>query len=148
MKVILTHEVKSVGRPDDIVNVSEGYARNYLFPRNLAIAANEANLAALNKRRRIEENKGEKLLAEAKDLAGRLTEAKVTVRGRVGSGTKLYGSITHADIADALEKQAGIKIDKRKIELHEPIKTLGEFDVPVRLHREAVAHLKIEVVGE
>ncbi|MDI6828080.1 MAG: 50S ribosomal protein L9 [Armatimonadota bacterium] len=148
MKVILTREVKKLGKPDDIVNVAEGYARNYLFPKKLAVPADEAHLAELKKRKRAEELKGEKLREEAKDIAERLNEVQITVTGKVGSGTKLYGSITHADIAEALEKQTGIKIDKRKIELEEPIKSLGMYDVPIRLHRDAVAHLKVEVIGE
>ncbi len=148
MKVILIREVKNLGKPDDIVNVAEGYARNYLFPRKLAVPADEAHLAELKKRKRAEELRGEKLREEAKDIAERLNEVQITVTGKVGSGTKLYGSITHADIAEALEKQTGIKIDKRKIELEEPIKSLGMYDVPIRLHKDAVAHLKVEVIGE
>ncbi|MCL6630331.1 MAG: 50S ribosomal protein L9 [Armatimonadota bacterium] len=148
MKVILTREIKGVGRPDDVVNVSEGYARNYLFPRKLAVPATEANLAELAKRRKAEELRGEKIKEEAKDLASRLSEVMVTVKHKVGSGTKLYGAVTPADIVEALEKQTGIKLDKRKIEIEEPIKSVGTYEVPVRLHREAVAHLKVEVVGE
>lgn len=148
MKVILTREIKGVGRSDDVVNVSEGYARNYLFPRKLAVPATEANLAELAKRRKAEELRGEKIKEEAKDLASRLSEVMVTVKHKVGSGTKLYGAVTPADIVEALEKQTGIKLDKRKIEIVEPIKSVGTYEVPVRLHREAVAHLKVEVVGE
>ncbi|MDH7480436.1 MAG: 50S ribosomal protein L9 [Armatimonadota bacterium] len=148
MKVILTREVKSLGKANDIVNVAEGYARNYLFPRKLAVPADKAHLAELEKRKKVEEIRGEKLREEAKDIAERLSEIQITVTGKVGSGTKLYGSITHADIADALEKQTGIKIDKRKIELEEPIKSLGTYDVPIRLHKDAVAHVKVEVIGE
>jgi len=148
MKVILTREIKGVGRPDDVVNVSEGYARNYLFPRKLAVPATDANLAELAKRRKAEELRGEKIKEEAKDLASRLSEVMVTVKHKVGSGTKLYGAVTPADIVEALEKQTGIKLDKRKIEIEEPIKSVGTYEVPVRLHREAVAHLKVEVVGE
>lgn len=148
MKVILTREVTSLGRRDDIVNVAEGYARNYLFPRNLAVQANGTHLAELEKRRKLDESRGEKVLEEAKDLTERLNEVQITIKGKVGAGTKLYGSITHADIADALEQQTEIKIDKRKIEMEEPIKSLGTYEVPIRLHKDAVAHIKVEVVGE
>ena len=148
MKVILAQNIKGVGHADDVINVSDGYARNYLFPRKLAVPANDANLKQIEKRKQAEEARGEKAVEESKGLAERIAEVQVTVKGRVGTGTKLYGSITHADIADALEQQAGIKIDKRKIELEEPIKSLGEYEVPIRLHRESVAHLKVEVVGE
>jgi len=148
MKVILTQNIKGVGHTDDIVNVSDGYARNYLFPRKLALPANEVNLKQIEKRKQVEEDRGEKAVEESKDLAEQINEAQITVKGRVGTGTKLYGSITHADIADALEQQTGIKIDKRKIEMEEPIKSLGSYEVPIRLHKEAVAHLKVEVIGE
>jgi large subunit ribosomal protein L9 len=148
MKVILAQNIKGVGRADDVINVSDGYARNYLFPRKLAVPATDVNLKQIEKRKQAEEARGEKAVEESKGLAERIAEVQVTVKGRVGTGTKLYGSITHADIADALEQQAGIKIDKRKIELEEPIKSLGEYEVPIRLHRESVAHLKVEVVGE
>lgn len=148
MKVILTAEVKGVGKPEEIVNVSEGYARNFLFPRKMAIEANATNMAAWNNKRKMEESKSQKLADDAKNLASRIAGVRISIKGKVGAGSKLYGSITHADIADALEKQKGIKIDKRKIELDEPIKSLGEFDVPIRLHRDALATLKIEVVAD
>jgi large subunit ribosomal protein L9 len=148
MKVILSQEVKSIGKRDEMVNVSEGYFRNYLQPRHLAVAAEGNALAEWQKRRKTEEAKSAKLSADAKTLAARLAEIQVTVKGKVGTGSKLYGSITPADIAEALEKQKHIKIDKRKIELDEPIKSLGAFDVPIRLHKDATAHLKVEVVGE
>lgn len=147
MKVIMTSEIKGVGKPEEVVNVSEGYARNFLFPRNLAIPADEKNMAALNKKKKAEDEKSAKASEEAKGLAERISKAQVTVQGKVGAGSKLYGAITPADIAASLEKQTGIKIDKRKIELPEPIKSLGSFDVPVRLHKDATAHLKVEVVG-
>jgi len=148
MKVILIREVKSLGRRDDIVNVAEGYARNYLFPRNLAIPATPANLAELEKKRKAEEAHGEKAIEEAKTLAERLAEVQITIKGKTGTGTKLYGSITHADIAEALEQQTGIKIDKRKVEMEEPIKSLGMYEVPIHLHKEAIVTLKVEVIGE
>lgn len=147
MKVILTGNVKNVGKVDDLVNVSEGYARNFLFPRKLAVEANAANMAEFNKRKKTEELKGEKALQEAKETGAKISETKVTIVGKVGSGSRLYGSITSGDIADALEKQAGIKIDKRKIELDEPIKALGQFEVPIRLHRQVTTRLKVEIVA-
>lgn len=148
MKVILTREVKGLGRTDDIVNVAEGYARNYLFPRKLAMEATKITLAEVEKRRKIEEAKGEKAVEESKELAERIAGVQVTIQGKVGTGTKLYGSITPTDIADALKEQTGLEVDKRKIELDEPIKSLGTYDVPINLHREAVASVKVEVVGE
>lgn len=147
MKVILSREVKGLGHHEDIVNVSEGYARNFLFPRKLAVPATGNALAELEKKRKAEEAKNEKSAEEAKELAEKISGIKLVIKGKTGSGTKLYGSITHADIADELEKQHEIKVDKRKIEV-EHIKTLGEHVVPIRLHRDAVAQLNVEVVGE
>lgn len=148
MRVILTRAVKGLGQHDDVVSVADGYARNFLFPRKLAIPATGGSLAELEKRRKAEEERGEKAIEEAKELAEKLAEVQLTIQGKVGAGTKLYGAITHADIAEALEQQTGIKIDKRKVEIDEPIKSLGSYDVPIRFHREVVAHLKLEVVGE
>lgn len=148
MKVILTVEIKGVGKPDEIVNVSEGYARNFLFPRKMAIEGNPTNMAAWNKKKKAEESKNQKIADDAKKLASKITGVQITIKGKVGVGSKLYGSITHADITEALDKQKGIKIDKRKIELDEPIKSLGTFDVPIRLHKDALATLKVEVVAD
>lgn len=148
MKVILTREVKSLGKADDLVNVSEGYARNFLFPRHMAVPADDAHMAELNKRRKQEELKGEKLLDDAKALAEKIEGKQVTIKGKVGQGTKLYGAITAADIAEAVQKELGVKIDKRKIDIHEPIKTIGEHDIKVHLHRDVVAVMKVEVAGE
>lgn len=148
MKVILTREVSQLGSRDDVVNVADGYARNYLFPRNLAIPATPSALAEVERRAKLREAKSEKLLEQAKDAAERLAEVQLTIKGRVGSGTKLYGSITHADIAEALEQQVGLKVDKRKIILEEPIKSLGTYEVMIRLHKDSIAHIKVEVVGE
>lgn len=148
MKVILSEDIKGVGKADEIVNVAEGYARNYLFPRKLAVEANDANMAAWNKRKKNEEARNQRIADDAKALAAQISGVKVIIKGRVGTGSKLYGSITHADIADALEEQKGIKIDKRKIELVDQIKTIGEFDVPIKLHKEASATLKVEVIAD
>ncbi len=148
MKVILTSDIKGVGKSEEIVNVSEGYARNFLFPRNLAVEANKANMAQIEKKHKLEEAKEERNIDEAKAIVARLSELKITIKGKVGTGSRLYGSITSADIAETLEKQHAIKIDKRKIELDEPIKNIGTYDVPVRLHRLASTKLKVEVTGE
>ena len=146
MKVILISDVKAIGKRDQVVNVAEGYARNYLLPRNLAVPADAKHMAELQKKRGAVEAKSERNLGESKDLAQQINEAKIIIKAKVGTGTKLYGAVTHGDIAEALEKQAGIKIDKHKVEVEEPIKTLGEFEVPIRLHKDAIGHLKIEVI--
>lgn len=148
MKVILTADVKAIGKREQIINVAEGYARNFLFPKNLAVPADGAHLTEIMKKRKAEEAKSEKNIEEAKVIALKINESKITIKMKVGGGTKLYGAITNGDIADALEKQAGIVVDKRKIEIEEPIKSLGEFEVPVRLHKNAVGHLKVEIAAE
>jgi large subunit ribosomal protein L9 len=148
MKIILIREVKSLGRPDDIVNVAEGYARNFLLPRQLAVPADAAHMAELNKRRKKEEMKGEKLLEDGKSLGEQLNGKHVTIKGKVGQGTRLYGAITSADIAEAIQAQLGMKVDKRKIEVEEAIKTLGAHDIRIHLHRDVIAGMQVEVVGE
>lgn len=148
MKVILTREVERLGKPDDVVNVAEGYARNYLLPRRMAIPATGSNLAELDRRLKLEEQRGERRLEDAKGTAERLEGIEITLTGKVGAGTKLYGAITAADIATAIQEAAGVKVDKRKVELDEPIKTLGSYTIPVRLRRDVAASVKLEVVGE
>lgn len=148
MKVILVREVKSLGKTDDVVNVSEGYARNFLFPRQLAVPADAGHMAELNKRRKVVEQKGEKLLDEAKALGEKINEKQVTIKGKVGQGSKLYGAITAADVAEAIQKQLHAKVDKRKIDIDEPIKTLGSHDIKIHLHHDVIARMQVEVVGE
>ena len=148
MKVILRQDIKGVGKMEDIVNVSSGYARNYLFPRGLALEATDANLRQLAKKHEAEHRKGEKTIEGAKEIAELLVSKTITVQAKAGVGTKLYGSVTPQDIADAVKEQAGIEIDKRKIHIQEPIKTSGTHAIPVRLHREAGFDLNVEVVTE
>lgn len=148
MKVILTGDVKNIGKAEEIVNVSEGYFRNFLQPRKLAVPAEGGYLAEWQKKRKAEAAKEAKIAADAKALAAKINEMKVTIKAKTGAGSKLYGSVTGADIADALQKQKNVKVDKRKIEMEEPIKALGTFDVPIHLHRDATARLKVEVVSE
>lgn len=148
MKVILVREVKSLGKPDDIVNVAEGYARNFLLPRQLAVPADAGHTAELEKRRKKEEQKGEKLLEEGKSLGEKLEGKHVTIKGKVGQGTKLYGAITSADIVEAIQTQLDLKVDKRKIETEEAIKTIGAHDIRIHLHRDVIVGMQVEVVGE
>lgn len=148
MKVILTREVKGLGKTDDIVNASEGYARNFLFPRQLAVPADGGHMAELSKRRKVVEQKGEKLLEEAKALGEKIQDKQVTIKGKVGQGSKLYGAVTAADIAEAIQKQLGAKVDKRKIDAGEPIKTLGSHDIRIHLHHDVTLKMQVEVVGE
>lgn len=148
MKVILKKDVKGIGKTDDVVNVSPGYARNFLFPRVLAVEATDAELQELKKRHDAIERKGEKALTEAKELASRLCEKTITIKAKAGAGSKLYGAITAQDIADAAKAASGVDVDKRKINITDAIKTAGMHTVSVRMHRDVLCDLKVEVVTE
>ncbi len=148
MKLILTRDVRDLGKAGDVVNVADGYGRNYLLPRKMAIAADAGAMKALEGKQRLLEAKGEQLLAEAQEIAAKLQDLKVTVSGKAGSGTRLYGSITNHEIADALREQHGIELDKRKIHLTDPIKNVGTYEAPVKLHRDVTAIIHVEVVGQ
>jgi large subunit ribosomal protein L9 len=147
MEVILREHVEHLGRRGEIVKVADGYARNYLLPRKLALPATEANRKWVERERRIAEmrDREEKTAAEA--IAMRLSALEITVPRRTGENDQLYGSVTNADIAELLAAR-GFEIDRRKILLPDPIKQLGEVTVPVKLHREVVAQLRVVVVKE
>lgn len=148
MKVILKKDIKGVGKTDDILNVSPGHARNYLFPRNLAVEATDQALAELAHKHSNIEKKGEKIRQDAQDVADKLAEKTIKIVAKVGTGSRLYGSITSQDIADAIKAQTAIDVDKRKISVADPIKALGRFSVPVRLHTKVGFDLTVEVVSE
>jgi len=148
MKVILSRDVEGLGRAGDVVNAAEGHARNFLLPRKLAVAATPAGLKAIEKKKKMLELKGEQLAEEAKAIAERLADVTVTIKEKAGSGTKLYGSVTNQEIADALLEQHAIRIDKRKIHTDQPIKNVGTFDVPVKLHQDVSASVKVEVLAK
>ncbi|MHB1846676.1 MAG: 50S ribosomal protein L9 [Deltaproteobacteria bacterium] len=147
MKVILREDVHALGRAGDVVEVKRGYGRNYLVPRGKAVLATVANV------RHVEHEKTVALAAQAKrkasatDSAKRLEQASLTIARKVGEQDKLYGSVTAIDIAEALVAQ-GHTVDRRAIQLAEPIKALGDFEVELRLHSEVVAKLKVKVVAE
>jgi len=147
IEVILKDHVEHLGRRGEIVKVADGYARNYLLPRKLALAVTESNRRQIDaERKRAEAVEAEETQA-AEALAARLSAAECVVARKVGESETLYGSVTSADIADALGAQQ-FEIDKRKIQLPEPIKALGEFDVPIRLHRAVTATVKVRVVSD
>jgi large subunit ribosomal protein L9 len=147
MEVILRQAVENVGKPGEIVKVSNGFARNYLIPRGLAYEATTGN------RKRIEQEKVRLEAAEnqrrneAQELAARLEPVQLTFSARVGEEDKLFGSVTSADIAQQLQTQ-GFQIEKRQIDLHEPIKSLGVFRVPVRLHADVKPEIKVWVIKQ
>ena len=148
MKLILTRDVSELGKAGQVVNVSDGYGRNFLIPRKLAIVANASALGTLDKKRKVLEIKGEKMGEEAKEIAEKIDQLKVVITGKAGSGTKLYGSVTNQEVADALLQQHSINVDKRKIHITDPIKSMGSFEVPVKLHHDVTATIHVEVVGD
>ena len=147
MEIILRDHVDNVGKRGDIVKVANGYARNYLLPRNLALPATDANKQRIQRERKIvEAREGEERVA-AEALAERLVALDLQIARKVGDNDTLYGSVTNSDIADLL-KEKGFDIDRRKILLPDAIRALGESLVPVKLHRDVTAQLKVSVVKE
>lgn len=147
MKVILQKDVKNLGKKGEAVEVSEGYARNYLVPRGLVVMATDANLRTLKKEQDAKQNRKEREKKEAEQLAEKISKIRVDVTAKAGEAGRIFGSVTSADIAAALERK-GVKVDKRKIELKDPIKVLGEYTVDVRVYQEMSATLTVKVIGE
>jgi large subunit ribosomal protein L9 len=147
MEVILREHVDNVGRRGEVVKVADGYARNYLLPRKLALLATEGNKKQIEREKVKFEAKETEERGAADAIAQRMANVEIEIPRKVGETEALYGSVTTADVAEALAAR-GFEIDRRKVQLHEPIKKLGEFDVPVKLHRDVVAHLKVRVVAE
>ena len=139
MQVILTQDVEKVGRRGDIVDVSRGYVRNYLVPRGLAEVATPAKLEEAAERER-------RLAERAEEIAETLNKSVITIEARTGEDERLFGSVTAANIAEAIEKARGIHLDRRKIRLEEPIRSLGTHQVPVQVHGEIEASVKVIVV--
>ena len=147
MEVILRQAVDNLGHPGDVVTVSPGYARNYLLPRGIAYAATEGNKKRIGQEKaRLEAAENERRGA-AEELAKRVEEVSITFSARVGDEGKLFGSVTAADIAQQLEAQ-GFSIEKRQIDLHEPIKALGVYRVPIRLHADVRPEIKVWVIKQ
>ena len=148
MKVILLQDIEHQGKQGEVVAVADGFARNYLLPRKLAVEAGGGALKNLQAKLALEERRTEKLLQEANVTAGLLNEKTVTLRVKAGDNSRLYGRITASDIAEAVARDLSIKLDKRKIGLLDPIKAVGEYDVPIKLHRDVTVPLKVAVVAE
>lgn len=145
MKVILTEEIRGLGTRGDTVTVKDGYARNFLFPKNLAREATAGNLKSIEQERKKWAALANEEKTAAEKAAASVKGVKITIQKRIGDNGHLFGSVTTNEIADALEAK-GITVDKRRIELSSPIKTAGLHDVDVRLHREVSAHIQVEVV--
>ena len=147
MKVILREDVENLGRGGELVEVKPGYGRNYLLPRGLAVAANPKNIREIEHQKAVASAKAAKMKASAEALAKRLSDTPLTLKRKAGEQDKLFGSVTAMDLAEALA-QRGLAIDRRSIDLGEPIKTLGDFEVPVKLHHEVVGKVKVKVEAE
>jgi large subunit ribosomal protein L9 len=147
MEVILREHVEHLGRRGDLVKVADGYARNYLLPRKLALLATENNKKQIERERAKFEIKELEEQKSAQAVADRMANVDLEISRKVGETEALYGSVTSADVADALAAK-GFEIDRRKLQLAEPIKRLGEFEIPVKLHREVTVKLKLRVVAE
>ncbi len=147
MKLILREDVENLGKGGELVEVKPGYGRNFLLPRGLAVPANPKNVRDLEHQKSVAAAKAAKLKASAQAVAKRLADTPVTLKRKVGEQDKLYGSVTALDVAEALASR-GLQIDRRSIDLAEPIKTVGDFDVPVKLHSEVVGKVKVTVQAE
>ncbi|HZJ27250.1 MAG TPA: 50S ribosomal protein L9 [Acidimicrobiia bacterium] len=148
MKVVLRDDVDSLGVKGDLVDVANGYARNYLVPRGLAIRATKGIVQQASAMRRNRDARGQRERNAAQELANRLTTARIEVGARAGEAGKLFGSVTTADIADALTAQTGVTIDRRMLVLDEPIKELGPHEVPAKLHTDVTVTVMVEVVAD
>ena len=148
MKVILQQEVKKLGKKGDILEVSEGYARNFLLPQKLAIPATSVNVNTVSQQKASEARKAQRMTEEAQMLAAQMAKIEVTLPVKTGEGGKLFGSINTKDVADAILAQHKLELDKRKIEIKEAIKSLGSYDVTVKLHPEVSAKIKVHVTAQ
>jgi len=145
MKVILLEDVKNVGKKGALINAKDGYANNFLFPKKLAIEATPSNLKNLENAKKQQEDKEREIFDEAKKLEEELMKVTVVIKTKAGENGKLFGSITTKEIAEHLEEKNGMSIDKRKLELDEAIKSVGEYFVKVKLHPKVVAKIKVIV---
>ena len=148
MKVILLKDVKGQGKRGEIKNVSEGYAMNFLFPQQLAVAANDSSVTVLDNQKKAEQRKKDQEKADAVELGQKLETLTVELKAKSGKDGRLFGAITSKQVADGLEKQKQIKLDKRKIVMDDAIRTLGVTEVAVKLHPEVTSKLKVHVTEE
>ncbi|MBR4529703.1 MAG: 50S ribosomal protein L9 [Lachnospiraceae bacterium] len=146
MKIILTEDVKKLGKRGEIVEVSDGYAKNYVIPQKLGVAANEKNMNEWKNQKRREDKLAQVRLEEAQALAGQIGAVTVEIGMKGGTSGKVFGAVSTKEIATALKKQHDLEIDKKKIVMDEPIKAFGTVELPVKLHPEVTAKLKVRVV--
>ncbi|WP_346355140.1 50S ribosomal protein L9 [Azotosporobacter soli] len=148
MKVILQQEVKKLGKKGDILEVSEGYARNFLLPQKLAILATSTNVNTVSQQKASEARKAQRMTEEAQVLAAQMSKIEIKLPVKTGEGGKLFGSINTKDIADAIMAQHQLEIDKRKIEMKDAIKSLGSYVVTIKLHPEVSAKIQVHVTAQ
>ncbi|MDO5132379.1 MAG: 50S ribosomal protein L9 [Eubacteriales bacterium] len=145
MKVILLQDVKSLGKEGEIVNVNDGYARNFLFPKKLGVEANDKNRNDLKLKKQREEKEAAARLAQAQDLAEKLEKVTVTVTMKAGENGRVFGSVSAKEIAQEAKKQFDLDLDKKKIVLSEPIKSFGSFEIPIKLHPQVTGKFMLKV---
>ena len=148
MKVVLLEDVKSLGKKGDIVEVSEGYARNFIIPKKKGVEANQENLNTLKLQKANEEKIAKEKFEAAKELAAKLNEASVSLTIKGGKDGRTFGSVSSKEIEEAIKSQLGLEIDKKKLVIAEPIKTFGNHEVKVKLHKDVTAALKVKVGEE
>jgi len=145
MKVILKEDVKGLGKKESLVEVSDGYARNFLLPKGLAVEASSANINVMNAKKEAERTKRERELAKAKELAAKLREITVVIKAKAGENGKLFGSITSKDISDKLKSDFGLEVDKKKIVMPDALKSLGTTEIEVKLYPEVSTKITVKI---
>ena len=145
MKVILKADIKGVGKKNEVINASDGYARNFLFPKNLAVEANAENMSKLQAQKEANQYKKDTEKEQAQNLAENMTKITVRIQVKAGENGKIFGGVSAKDIADELEKQHNIKIDKKKVDIKETIKTLGTHTVQIKLYEGVIGKLNVDV---
>lgn len=148
MKVILKQDIKGVGKKDEVINASDGYARNFLFPKNMAVEANNENMSKLKAKQDSNAYKKGQEKEEAEKIANKLSKIILKVKVKSGTNGKIFGGVSSKDIAENLEKQYQIKVDKKKIELKDTIKNLGVFSVDIKLFEGVIGKVKVDVISE
>lgn len=147
MKVILKADIKGVGKKSEVINASDGYARNFLFPKNLAVEANTENMSKLQAQKEANQFKKDTEKEEAKKLAEKMNKIMLKIQVKAGENGKIFGGVSAKDISEAFEKQHNIKIDKKKVDLKETIKTLGLHTISIKLYEGVVGKIKVDVIG-
>ena len=146
MEIVLLEDVKALGKKGQIVTVNDGYARNFILPKKLGVEATSKNLNDLKLKKANDARLAAEVRAAAKELAAKLDESKVTLSIKAGEGGRAFGSVSNKEISKAITDQLGLEIDKKKIVLNDPIKSIGSFEVPIKLHKDVTARLAVKVV--